>query len=276
MLVGLTVGLALGFVGALGFAAWAWHHAGTARVAAERERRLRAEAESAVQRQTEFVALLVHELRQPLDPLVTAALMMAVPNDTRSQQLRAVVERQTRQLTRLLDDVMDLSRVRLGKLNIQRSVVPVGTIVDETVEAIAPLMASREHRFTVSCPTPRAALHVDVARIKQVLSNLLTNAAKFTTRGGAIMLSGEVEGDEVVFRIRDTGRGISAESLATVFDPFAQGSGAEGGLGIGLAVVKALVEAHHGTAAAYSSGVDCGTEFVIRLPLDKGQLLTST
>jgi signal transduction histidine kinase len=270
MLLRFTIGLALCLAATLGFALWAWRSAKTARLATERERLMRAHADAALLRQTEFVALLAHELRQPLDPLVTAALMIPVPDDARSQQLRAIIERQTRQLTRLLDDVTDLSRFQLGKLTIQESAVPLGALVDESVEAIAPLMKSREHEFTSSCSAPCAVLHADATRIKQALSNLLTNAAKYTPLGGAVSLSGDVDDNEVVFRVRDTGRGISADALRTVFDPFRQGPEAEGGLGVGLAVVKAFVEAHGGRAAAFSPGIGCGSEFVIRLPLTGG------
>jgi CheY-like chemotaxis protein len=181
-----------------------------------------------------------------------------------------LVERQARNLSRLVDDLLDISRITRGKLELRCSVVDVSGVVSGAVETSMPLIQSRNHRLTVSQPPQPVWINADPGRLAQVLSNLLNNAAKYTPEGGSISLIVSQDVGEVVFRVTDTGVGLSKKMLSGIFDLFAQGerptNSFHDGLGVGLTLVRRLVELHGGTVNAFSSGPNQGSEFVVRLP----------
>jgi CheY-like chemotaxis protein/two-component sensor histidine kinase len=182
-----------------------------------------------------------------------------------------MIERQVEHLVRLVDDLLDVSRISRGKINLQKEPVDVATIVTRAVESSRPLIESRRHDLQVTLPGEPMRVEADPTRMAQVMLNLLNNAAKYTPEGGKIWLTVEKIGSEVVLRVRDTGMGIPREMLGKVFDLFTQVERtldrAEGGLGIGLTLVRRLTEMHNGTVQAFSAGSGQGSEFVVRLPL---------
>jgi signal transduction histidine kinase len=222
----------------------------------------------------ELLGTLAHELRSPLVTIVSAAQVVANQCDMGPPVRRAlaVMERQSRQALRLIDDVFDLCAGAEGKLSLRKEVVGLADIVATATETTSHLLAARQHRLTVSLPPGPVSLEGDTPRLAQVLTNLLSNAAKFTDPGGHIRLTARVEAGQVVLRVRDNGRGIDPGLLPRVFDRFYQVPGPqEGGLGIGLALVKSLVELHGGSVAACSDGPGTGCEFVVRLPVRAGR-----
>jgi signal transduction histidine kinase len=220
----------------------------------------------------ELLGTLVHELRSPLATIVSGVQMVASECDVdpAGRRALAVVERQSRQAMRLVEDLFDVCAGSLGKLSLRKEVVDLTEVVAGATETVGHLLAARRHRLTVSLPPEPVFLQADPLRLGQVLTNLLGNAAKFTDPGGHIRLTAEVEAGQVVLRVRDNGRGIRPDLLPRVFDLFHQipGPGAPrmGGLGIGLALVKSLVELHGGSVSACSDGPGTGTEFIVRLP----------
>jgi signal transduction histidine kinase len=220
----------------------------------------------------ELLGTLTHELRSPLGAIVSAAQVVANGCDLEPLVRRAltVMERQAHQALRIIDDLFDLCAGAEGKLSLRKEVVGLADLVAAATETAGHLLAARQHRLTVSLPPGPVSLEGDPLRLQQVLTNLLGNAAKFTDPGGHIRLTARVEAGQVVLRIRDNGRGIDPDLLARVFDLFYQvpgpGRQATGGLGIGLALVKSLVELHGGSVAAFSDGPGTGCEFVVRLP----------
>jgi len=220
----------------------------------------------------EFLATLAHELRNPLAPLRNAVqiLKLRVPGSPETDSVLAVVERQLRQMTRLIDDLVDLSRITRNKLELRHDRVKLADVVHAALETSQPLIEAGGHRFTLQMPGEPIMLEADATRLSQVLSNLLNNAAKFTPRGGGIMLRVEREDDEAVLRVRDTGVGIPPEALPRIFEMFSHADHAlergHGGLGMGLTLVRRLVELHGGTVEARSEGKGRGAEFVVRLP----------
>jgi CheY-like chemotaxis protein len=182
-----------------------------------------------------------------------------------------VIERQTRQLTRLVDDLMDVVRISRGKIKLQKRLVNLATVVGTAIESSRPLIAERGHRFEVVCSPNFIPVEADPERLAQVIANLLINAAKFTDPGGRIALSVAIEENQAVVRVKDSGVGIAPEMLARVFDPFMQvdrtPQRSQAGLGIGLSLVRGLTEMHGGTVQVHSDGADKGSEFVVRLPL---------
>ncbi len=235
--------------------------------------RLYAELREADRRKDEFLATLAHELRNPLAPIRNALHLMAHPSEDRKahEAERAMAERQVVHLARLIDDLMDVARIARGKIELHKEVVDLATIVRQAVESARPLIDGRRHRLTVSLPEGPTRLEGDPTRLEQVLWNLLNNAAKYSEPGGAIELVAERDGGEVVVLLRDTGIGIAPEMLPRVFDIFVQVEGhkghAQGGLGIGLSLVRTLVQMHGGSISARSEGPGTGSEFVVRLPL---------
>jgi signal transduction histidine kinase len=221
----------------------------------------------------EFLAMLAHELRNPLAPIHNAAqLMRRRPvGDAQPLWLLGIIERQLTHLTRLVDDLLDVSRITRGKIKLTRELVDVATLVARAVETVQPLIDERGHHLSVEMPAEKLSVLGDPVRLTQALANLFSNAAKYTERGGRITLTGAVRDGSIELRVRDTGIGIRADQLRIIFDLFTQLEGTsertQSGLGIGLALVRQLVEMHGGTITAYSEGPGKGSEFLIRLPL---------
>jgi len=235
----------------------------------EAERRATEQAKLAERRKDEFLAMLGHELRNPLAPLATAVELMRARDPTMFRREREVIERQVAHLSRLLDDLLDISRITRGKIELDRQVVDIAGVVAKAVEMASPLYEKRRHHLRVEVPR---GLRVDgdPVRLAQVFQNLLTNAAKYTAPEGHVTIAAALADGEVVVRVRDDGVGIAAEVLPAVFELFVQGDRSldrsQGGLGIGLTVVKRLVELHGGTVEARSDGPGHGTEMLVRLP----------
>src|SRR5579871_6266424 len=230
-------------------------------------------------RKDEFLAMLSHELRNPLTPILNAALLLRLQSSRARQegvenpvlqQSATIIERQVGQLTRIVDELLEVSRITTGRIQLQRERIALGVVMENAVTTVRSLIDQRKHELTVSLPTQTIWLHADAARLEQVLVNLLTNAAKYTDPGGHVWLTLQQEGEEAVLRVRDTGVGIAPEVLPRIFDLFTQAERSldrsQGGLGIGLALVQRLVEMHGGTVTA-SSALGQGSEFVVRLPV---------
>src|SRR5262249_41590384 len=236
--------------------------------------RLRSERalRDADRRKDEFLATLAHELRNPLAPVCNALeLLRRSDSDPEVREYaRSVMDRQLGQLVRLIDDLLDRSRITMGKLQLRKERMEAAGVFDSAVEAARPLLESRRHELTVSLPPEPIVIEGDPTRLSQVLSNLLNNAAKYTERGGQVWLTAEHRDGEAVIRVRDSGMGIEAGHLPRIFEMFSQISPAlersQGGLGIGLSLVRGLVELHGGTVEARSGGRGRGSEFVVRLP----------
>ena len=224
-------------------------------------------------RKDEFLAMLSHELRSPLAPIANAVQLLRLQQGNENfiqQQARGIIERQMGQLRHLVDDLLEVSRITTGKVELRREPVTVCDIVEGVVETVRPLIEQRRHELTVSLPPEPLWLHADAARLEQVMVNLLTNAAKYTEEGGHVWLTVQQEGTECVLRVRDTGVGITTALLPHIFDLFTQAERSldrsQGGLGIGLALVQRLTNLHGGTVEAHSV-LGQGSEFVIRLPV---------
>ncbi|MEP7271439.1 MAG: ATP-binding protein, partial [Acidobacteriota bacterium] len=224
-------------------------------------------------RKDEFLAMLAHELRNPLAPITNAIQVFRGkgPPEPEFQWATEVIDRQVHQMTRLIDDLLDVSRITRGKIELRKERVDLSSVVKSAVEASQPLITKRGHVLNVTIPLRTIRLNADPTRLAQVLLNLLNNAAKYTNQGGRIWVSTDVEGDHVLIRVKDTGIGIPAEMVPKIFDLFTQVDGSsersEGGLGIGLTLVKNLVEMHDGTVDVRSTGVGHGSEFMVRLPI---------
>lgn len=218
----------------------------------------------------QFLAMLAHELRNPLGPIVTALRLMDLKGDSSFQRERTIIGRQAALLSRLVDDLSDVSRFIRGNIAMHKETVDMVQIIERARETVTPLLARKVHSLELSTP---GALTVegDAARLEQVMVNLLTNAAKYTPPGGRILISGERDGESVTIRVRDNGLGISQDFLPCLFDPFTQKPQtralSEGGLGLGLAIVRAIVASHGGTIDCHSEGEGHGSEFVMRLPV---------
>ncbi len=234
--------------------------------AAERSRH---EAEAANRAKDEFLAMLGHELRNPLSAVRNAIAAATLDESARSRALE-IARCQTDQLGRIVDDLLDVARITRGRVPLRRERVLLADMLQRAVDGARALMEERGHALTVTVPTDAVQLDVDPARLEQAIANLLTNAAKYTDPGGTIMLVGERDGDQAVIRVRDDGMGIPPHQLAHVFDLFAQGERAldraQGGLGIGLTLVRRIAELHGGTVEARSEGLGRGAEFTIRIP----------
>ncbi len=235
-------------------------------------RRMEDALRQADQRKDEFLALLAHELRNPLAPLRNGLQVMrlAASDAGAVAQVRDMMERQLGHMVRLIDDLLDISRISRNKMELRRARVQLADVVSNALESARPAIEAGGHELTVSLPTEPVWLDADLTRLAQVFSNLLTNSAKYTEHGGRIWLTAERRGGEAVVSVRDTGIGIPAKALPRIFDMFSQldrnVERASGGLGIGLALVKGLVEMHGGTVAAESPGEGQGSTFTVRLP----------
>jgi CheY-like chemotaxis protein len=221
----------------------------------------------------QFIALLAHELRNPLAPLRTAlhVIRLAEGDPQRVRKAQDVMERQLNHMVRLVDDLLDISRISQNKLDLRRERVLFSDVVSQAVETARPAIEVAGHELTIAIPTTAIYLDADPTRLSQVLSNLLTNSAKYTDRGGSILLAAEQRPGEVTVSVRDTGIGLPVDALERIFDMFAQvdrvQERAKDGLGIGLALVKGLVEMHGGTVVAASDGPGAGSTFTVTLPL---------
>ena len=230
-------------------------------------------------RKDEFLAMLSHELRNPLAPILSAALLLRLHSNRNRlqgienpilQQSATIIERQVGQLTHIVDELLEVSRITTGRIQLHQESIALGVVVENAVATVRSLIVQRKHELTVSLPTEAIWVHADAARLEQVIVNLITNSAKYTDPGGHIWLTAQQEGEEAVLRVRDTGVGIATEILPRIFDLFTQAERSldrsQGGLGIGLALVQRLVEMHGGTVAV-SSALGEGSEFVVRLPV---------
>ena len=230
----------------------------------------RREAESANRAKDEFIAMLSHELRNPLSPILTALQLMKLRGVDGAERERTIIERQVGHLVGLVDDLLDISRITRGKIELKKEYVELTDVVANAVETASPLLEERQHNLDIRVPGRGCSIHGDRERLAQVLANLLTNAAKYTEPKGSIEINAGREEDSVVISVRDSGIGIDSAMQASVFDVFTQARQAldrsKGGLGLGLAIVRSLVTQHGGTVGVFSEGVGRGTTFTVRLP----------
>jgi PAS domain S-box-containing protein len=241
-------------------------------------RQLAAELSEADHRKNEFLAMLAHELRNPLAPIRNALQIVQLSGES-GETIRSaseMMERQIAQLVRLVDDLLDVSRISRGKIELRREQVELSSIISQAIETTRPAVECAKHQLTVKLPSQPIYLDADLLRLAQVFSNLLNNSCKYTEPEGHISLAAEVQENEVVITVRDTGIGIPPEALPKVFDMFTQVDRSlersQGGLGIGLTLVQRIVELHGGSVTATSAGVGRGSEFVVRLPMVVEQL----
>ncbi|MDQ3205273.1 MAG: PAS domain-containing protein [Pseudomonadota bacterium] len=239
----------------------------------EKLRQLAAELSEANLRKDAFLATLAHELRNPLAPIRTGLQLMKLAGgqEAAQERARAMVERQVTQMVRLVDDLMDVSRISLGTLELRKERVPLATVLNSAVETSLPLIEQMGQQLTVTLPGQPLVVDADLTRLAQVFLNLLNNAAKYGDRDGHIHLGVERQGDDAVVTVRDSGIGIAADQMPRIFEMFTQLDESleksQGGLGIGLSLVKRLVEMHGGRVEAKSEGPGKGSEFVVRLPV---------
>ena len=246
-----------------------WESIERARVERDRVGLLTA-AQAANRAKDEFMAMLGHELRNPLAPMFTALHLMKMKGDTGFERERAVIERQVTHLARLVDDLLDVSRIARGIVELKMETVELAEVVRRAVDVADPLLEQRRHTLALQVPPHGGLVRADVTRLVQVVSNLLNNAAKYTPPAGRIEVFTSVSDSEICLHVRDSGVGMSAQELNQAFDMFVQGrqaiDRAHGGLGLGLTIVRSLVERHGGTVSAASAGPGQGSEFVVRLP----------
>jgi signal transduction histidine kinase len=243
---------------------------------AEREAVERRKAEEALQeadrRKDTFLATLAHELRNPLAPVRNALQIMKMDgvSDATAQQARALMERQVQHLVRLVDDLLDVSRIMRDKIELRNERLELTAIFERAAETARPFFEAQGHELHISLTAPVPVVVGDLLRLSQVVANLLVNAAKYTERSGQVFLSGERQQNDVLLRVKDTGVGIAPELLPHIFEPFVQAdqtlARTQGGLGIGLTLVRRLTELHGGKVEARSAGRGCGSEFIITLP----------
>lgn len=242
----------------------------TERRRSEQEAAARQAAEQANQTKDEFLAMLGHELRNPLAPIVSALQLLKLRDDGKFAREHQIIERQVKQMTRLVEDLLDVSRISRGKIELQRAPVDLRETLAQAVELALPLLERKGHQFEVRVPEGTLAVSGDAARLIQVFVNLLDNAARYTRDGGQILLAVEAGEHELEIEIRDNGTGIEPALLPKVFELFVQGyqdaDRAEGGLGIGLTLVRSLVALHGGSVEARSGGEERGSRFFVRLP----------
>jgi signal transduction histidine kinase/CheY-like chemotaxis protein len=223
-------------------------------------------------RKDEFLALLAHELRNPLAPIRYTLAANRKSGRTPEQRKRAeeIIERQVAHMSRLLDDLLDVSRITRNSLELKKNPTELTLVVGSAIETARPILDTKHHTLSVDLPKQAVRLEADAVRLAQVFSNLLINAAKYTDRGGHIQLRAAREGNAIVVAVRDNGIGISADMMPRLFAMFSQAQAAlgrsEGGLGIGLSLVRGLVTLHGGSVEAHSDGPGCGSEFIVRLP----------
>jgi PAS domain S-box-containing protein len=245
------------------------------------ERRHIEDLEKAANNVNEFIAVLAHELRNPLAPIRAAVevLAHAAPGDPAHKLMHRTIDRQSAQLSRIVNDMIDVSRITRGVLAIERSNIDLGEAISRAVEAAMPAIENGNHRIEVDSPAG-LVVYGDLDRIAQILTNLLTNAARYSDSGSTIEVTATREGDNAVVRVRDNGHGIQPEAIEPLFHMFVQGPAAlgrvRGGLGIGLALSRRLAEMHGGTLEGHSDGLDKGSEFTLRLPVGEGNARVAT
>jgi signal transduction histidine kinase len=242
----------------------------------EAEVRARRDVEQANRAKDEFLAMLGHELRNPLAPIVTALELMRQRAPDLLTKERTIIERQVRHMTRLVDDLLDVSRVARGKVELRRVPIEIVDVVAKALETASPALEARAHQLVLSIPPGGLLVDADEQRLAQVFANLLTNAARYTDPGGRIEIAATARDGRIQVAVRDSGMGIEPEQLPHIFDLFVQGNprqfsglpeeGVSGGLGIGLSIVRNLVELHGGTVTAHSEGRGRGSQFVVDLP----------
>jgi PAS domain S-box-containing protein len=241
----------------------------------EELRRLAADLAEANRLKTEFLATLAHELRNPLAPIRSGVQLLrrAGADPEASARVHAIMDRQLDQLVHLVDDLLDVARVTRGQVELRREWIDLGELLRAAADTSAPLIEAARHRFSLRLPAEPVTLYGDPTRLTQVLSNLLNNAARYTPRGGAIELAAAVDGGELAMTVSDNGIGIAEDALERVFQMFTQvgSNGSLGGLGIGLSLVRSLVELHGGSVRAASPGIGAGSVFTVRLPLAAAQ-----
>ncbi len=249
----------------------------TDRKRAEEERAARLAAEQANRAKDAFLAMLGHELRNPLAPIATALQLMKLRNGGSDNKEQQVIERQLKYMMRLVDDLLDVSRIVQGKITLKLTQLDIRETLAKAIEMASPMIEQRQHHLEVELPPGGLHVEADEQRLIQIVSNLLVNAAKYTDRGGHITLSvrREPSTQEVAIEVRDDGVGIEPDLLPRVFDLFVQGfqgvDRSRGGLGLGLTLVRKLVELHHGRVEAHSAGKGEGSTFTVHLPLAEGR-----
>ena len=234
----------------------------------------RARAEEGAQAKDEFLAMLGHELRNPLSPIVTALQLMRLKNQSSREQ--DIIERQVASLMRLVDDLLDVSRITEGKIELRKARVELAEVAARAIEMASPMLEKKQQRLSVDIPARGCIVDADASRLAQVLANLLTNASKYSDANTEIVFRAGCQDRMVRISVRDQGIGISPQMLDTVFDLFVQNrqsiARSQGGLGLGLAIVRSLVALHGGTVTAHSKGEGQGSEFVVQLPLAAGSV----
>ena len=224
-------------------------------------------------RKDEFLAMLSHELRNPLSPILMAVHLLRLQKneDPVHQQATGIIERQVGNLTRLVDDLLEVARITTGRIVLQLEHIDLRAAAQRAAETVRPLIAQRKHNLLISLAPDPVWLHADLGRLEQVVVNLLTNAAKYTDEGGQIQLTVQQDRDEALLRVADTGLGIAPDLLPNIFDMFTQAERSldrsQGGLGVGLTIVKRVVEMHSGKVQVFSAGLGLGSEFIVRLPI---------
>jgi PAS domain S-box-containing protein len=247
------------------------------------QKRAQRELEQADARKNEFLALLAHELRNPLGPIRHAAKILGAraPSPDEVKWATSIIDRQTEHMTRLVEDLLDVSRITRGTIELRRERVDIAAILRSAVESSSALVEKSRHQLKVTPPAEPLYVEGDPTRLTQVVANLLDNAAKYTNPGGRLWLSAKREDELAVIRVKDSGIGISSDILPRIFDMFTQAGQpverTQGGLGVGLSLVEKLVQLHGGSVSAYSAGVGAGSEFTIKLPaMPKGAKTVST
>lgn len=237
--------------------------------AAERAQLLESER-AANQSKDEFLAMLGHELRNPLAPILTALQLLKMRSAKPLGREYSVIDRQVRHLAHLVDDLLDISRITRGTVTLERQLLELSGVVEKAVEMTSPLLESRQHRLSIEVPSKGLLLHADERRMAQIISNLLTNAARYTPPGGQISIRAALQDERVRLVVKDDGIGLEPSMLENIFGLFVQGNRSkartDGGLGLGLAIVKSLINLHEGTVTARSEGAGRGSEFTIELP----------
>lgn len=242
--------------------------------------RARAEAEAANRAKDVFLAMLGHELRNPLAPILTALQLMRLRESNASLKERSIIERQVNHLVRLVDDLLDVSRITRGKIDLDKRPIEIADVIAKAIEMSSTVLEQQRHHLNIVVPTDGLQVDGDHARLAQVFCNLVSNAAKYTRPGGAVIVTAVRETNDIVVRVKDDGEGIDPQLLPHVFELFEQGERtidrAQGGLGIGLTIVKTLVELHRGSVRAHSDGKGAGSEFEVRLPASKTSTSSSS